>query len=69
MSTYKVHYKMSNGEKYDQYFDLGCMASARVSEIMQGKHDWLHCFNQSHEPTGIINVKQIVSMKIVKLVP
>lgn len=67
MSMYKIHYKMSNGEEYDQYFDLEVVADARISQIMRGKHDWLHCFNQSHEPTGIINVTQIVSMLKVKI--
>lgn len=68
MSMYKIHYRMSNGEAYDQYFDLEVMTDARVSEIMQGEHDWLYCYDQSHKPTGIINVNQIVSMKVVKIV-
>lgn len=68
MSMYKVHYKMSNGEEYDQYFDLEVMAYARVAGIKEGEFDWLYCYDQSHKPTGIINVNQIVSMKVVKIV-
>lgn len=69
MNMYKIRYRMSNGEKYYQYFDQWIRASATVTDIMQGKHDWLHCYDELNNLTGIINVKQMVSMNIVKLKP